>query len=72
MKYTKIFTDFCHETGQQMRIRIHVEKINLGVTPSSKAMGFDCSHRSEYGCGTCGPDGSKCPVYLKAKAEIER
>lgn len=72
MQYTKIFADFCPETGRQMHIQVYAHKIYLGVSSSSKALEFDCTHRSEYGCDICGPEGRECPVYLKAKAAIER
>ncbi len=64
-KFTVTTSGFCPETNQYTQIQVTFEELNMVGSKEThcRKVGILCDHYSKYGCLTCGPDGSDCPLF---------
>ena len=68
-KFISIQTGYCPEIGSENQIEVTFASVPIlrSATPQYKKISFSCDHYDDYGCASCGADGSKCPLFSAAK-----
>lgn len=62
------YSGYCPELEKQVSIQVDFGEVNLPRQMASqyKKTGYSCSHASENGCNSNGPNDEECPIFKSA------